>query len=152
MQHIVERMLEGYEQGRIGRRELVSTLAAIAAGAVAAPAAESPFRGLELNHIALRVTDIGRSRDFYRKHLGLPVISESESSCFLGLGRHFLTFFKGERAGLDHYCIAIENYRADAVTEQLKQLGLNPRRTAERVYFPDPDGITVQFSSADHRP
>jgi len=30
--------------------------------------------------------------------------------------------------------------------------GLKPRRQADRVYFADPDGITVQFSALDHRP
>jgi len=36
--------------------------------------------------------------------------------------------------------------------EELKRQGLNPNRPSgtDRVYFPDPDGLTVQLSSVDH--
>src|SRR5205823_2409683 len=112
----------------------------------------STFRGVALNHIAIRVTNVPRSREFYHKHLGLPVIHESEANCFLGLGKNFLTLFKNPNPGLDHYCIAIENFKADAVMEELKRQGLNPNRPSgtDRLYFPDPDGLTVQLSSVDH--
>ena len=116
------------------------------------PADGSTFQGVALNHIAIRVTNVPRSRDFYQKHLGLPVIHESETNCFLGLGKNFLTLFQNPNPGLDHYCIAIENFKADAVMEELKRQGLNPNRPSgsDRVYFPDPDGLTVQLSSVDH--
>ncbi len=152
MQQIISRMLAGYETGRIDRRRLVQGLAALVAGGTAAPAATSPFQGVGLNHIALRVTDIPRSRDFYQKLLGLPVRSESATNCFLGLGKDFLALFKGQAAAMDHYCIAVDNYKVEPVTEELKRQGLNPRREQDRVYFPDPDGLTVQFSAMDHQP
>lgn len=152
MQQIISNMLESYERGRITRRQLITGLAAAATAAQAVPASGSTFQGIGLNHIALRVTDVPRSRDFYQKHLGLPVLTESQNNCFLGLGKSFLTLFRNQKAGLDHYCIAIENYRVDAVTEELKRQGLNPRRTEDRVYFPDPDSLEVQLSSIDHRP
>ncbi|MBM3814003.1 MAG: VOC family protein [Acidimicrobiia bacterium] len=150
MKHLIDRMLDEYDSGRIRRRDLVAGLAALA-GAAPATAA-STFRGVEINHIALRVTDVVRSRDFYQKHLGMPVVSESANNCFLGLGKNFLALFKGDRAGMDHYCIAIDGYKVEQVTEELKRQGLNPRRTADRVYFPDPDGLTVQLSAAGHQP
>ncbi len=36
--------------------------------------------------------------------------------------------------------------------EDLKRQGLNPNRPSgtDRVYFSDPDGLTVQLSSVDH--
>ncbi len=152
MQHLISNLLHDYERGRLSRRQLIQALAAVAAAAPAAPAAASTFQGVAINHIAIRVTDVARSRDFYRKHFGLPVIRESQSDCFLGLGKNFLTLFRNQAAGLDHFCIAIENYRASPVVEELKRQGLNPTRRSDRVYFPDPDELVVQVSSADHQP
>jgi catechol 2,3-dioxygenase-like lactoylglutathione lyase family enzyme len=153
MEAIVSEMLGSYEQGKISRRRLVAALAAMAGGGARAAGAGSPFRGAGLNHIALRVADIGRSREFYKNLLGLPVLRGDDSSCFLGLGPHFLTLFRREQAGLDHYCIAIDGFKPDAVMQKLKQEGLNARRPpgTDRIYFDDPDGIEVQFSAVDHR-
>lgn len=152
MKQIISHMIEGYEVGRISRRQLIQGLAAIATASYAAPAQGSTFQGIGLNHIAVRVTNIQRSRDFYQKHLGLPVLHESQDNCFLGLGKNFLTLFQNPNPGLDHFCIAIEKFSADRVVEELKKQGLNPTRPSgtDRVYFPDADGLTVQLSSVDH--
>jgi len=154
MKQLIGRMLDRYDKGTVSRRQLIEGLAGIACGSGAAAAAgpASTFRGVGLNHIALRVTDVRRSRDFYRKHFGLPVIRDGESSCFLGLGSNFLALFSGDKPAMDHYCIAIENFNVDAVVEKLKRQGLNPDRPSgsDRVYFPDADGLTVQVSAVDH--
>jgi len=152
MERIITNMLESYERGKVSRRQLIQGLAAIAAAAPAAAAASSPFKGVGLNHIALRATDVPRARDFYQKLLGLPVVRESQNDCFLGLGKNFMAIFRNQTAGMDHYCIAIENYKVESVVEELKRQGLTPRRQGNRVYFPDPDGLTVQFSAMDHGP
>ncbi len=152
MKRIISEMLERYEDGTVTRRQLIQTLGAIATASGAGPLYASTFRGVGLNHIAIRVTNVQRSRDFYQKHLGMPVIRESQDNCFLGLGRNFLTLFQNQNPGLDHYCIAIDNFNANSVLERLKRQGLNPRRPngTDRVYFPDPDGLEVQLSSVDH--
>jgi catechol 2,3-dioxygenase-like lactoylglutathione lyase family enzyme len=155
MTRVIESMLERYEQGRIGRRELVAALAGLAGAGRSGAAEPSTFRAHGLNHIALRVADIPRSRDFYRKHFGMPVLTESQGSCFLGIGKeHFLTLFRGARGELDHYCIAIENFRPDAVIQELQRQGLKADRPSgtDRIYLPDPDGIRVQVSAAGHKP
>ena len=153
MKQILSDMLERYEQGKVSRRELISALAAVAGAAGAAPAG-STFRGLALNHIAIRVTNVQRSRDFYQKHFGLSVAHESAGDCFLNIGKNFLTLFRNQNAGLDHFCLAIEGFKPDAAVEEIKRQGLRPTRPAgsDRVYFPDPDGLTVQVSSIDHGP
>src|SRR5512132_816785 len=153
MQRIISGMLDDFERGKVSRRQLIQGLAALAAAAPPAPAAPSTFKGVGLNHIAIRVTDIRRSREFYQKHLGLPLIRESESACFLKMGDEFLTLFKNERPGLDHYCVAIDNFKPDAVMSELNRQGLKPKRPTgtDRIYFPDPDGLEVQLSSVDHR-
>ncbi len=155
MKQVISGLVERYERGRLSRRELIQGLAALAAAgpaAMAAPAAT--FQGVGINHIALRVTDVKRSRDFYQKHLGLPVVRESQRDCFLGLGKNFLALFQNQAPGMDHYCLAIENFRVGPVTERLKREGFTPRQPSgtERVYFPDPDGLVVQLSAADHQP
>jgi catechol-2,3-dioxygenase len=153
MNEILSALLDRYERGEVSRRQLLQALAAVAGVSQTAAAAEPTFRGIGLNHIALRVADIPGSKQFYQKHLGLPLISESATSCFLKVGDEFLTLFKRGEAGLDHYCYAIENFDADAVMAKLNREGLNPRRASgtDRVYFQDPDGLTVQLAAKDHR-
>ena len=153
MERIISEMLKEYECGRASRRHLIRGLAALSLAASPALAAESTFKGVGLNHIAIRVADIRRSREFYQKHLGLPLIRQSETSCFLKMGDEFLTLFRNERPGLDHYCVAIEKFNPDAVMNELHRQGLKPRRPdgTDRIYFPDPDGLEVQLSSVDHR-
>ena len=84
MEETIARMLENYEAGKISRRQLIGSLTALTAGAKLAPGEEAASKGVGLNHIAIRVTNIRRSRDFYRKLLGLPVMHEAETDCFLG--------------------------------------------------------------------
>lgn len=148
MKETISRLLDSYENGEMSRRTLVGALLGLLA--TSRQVRGSTFRGLSLNHVALRVTDVERSKTFYREHFGLPVIRESNRSCFLDLGAHFLALFQHDRAGLDHYCIAIEGYRAGEVVDRLENLGISSRRAADRVYFKDPDGIEVQVSSAHH--
>ena len=91
-----------------------------------------------------------RSRDFYVKHLGLEVIRDGgEDNCFLGSGgTFFLTLFRGDKPGLNHYCYAIRDFDADQAEEKLKAAGLKPRRQAGRIDFDDPDGIEVQVAGS----
>ena len=101
-----------------------------------------------LSHVALNVRSVSASRDWYIKHLGLKVITDGgEDNCFLGSGEgFFLTLFKGDKPGLNHYCYSIQGYSAEQAEEKLKAAGLKPRREGDRVYFPDPDGIEVQVA------
>jgi len=153
MERIISGMLQEYERGSLSRRQLIQSLATLFLAAPMAPAAESTFTGVGLNHIAIRVADIPRSREFYQHLLGVPLIRESETSCFLKMGDQFLTLFENDHPGLDHYCVAIANFNPDAVMIALNRQGLKPRRPSgtDRIYFPDADGLEVQLSSADHR-
>ncbi len=153
MHTCISDMLTRYERGEIRRRDLICGIAAltVASRAAAAPTS-STFRGVDVNHVALNVTDVKRSRDFYQRHLGLPVVREGENNCFLGLGKNFLALFENPNPGMNHYCIAIEDYEVGRVTAELERQGLDPARRGNRVYFKDPDGIEVQLSSTNHQP
>jgi catechol 2,3-dioxygenase-like lactoylglutathione lyase family enzyme len=152
MESAISRMLTSYEQGKLSRRQLIQGPATLTAVTETARGAESTFKGMALNHIAIRVTNVQRSRDFYQKHFGMPVLHEEKANCFLGLGKNFLTLFENQKPGLDHFCIAIEDFKAEAVMDQLNRQGLKPRRPSgtDLIYFPDPDEIEVQVSAVDH--
>jgi metallothiol transferase len=156
MRKQIDQMLQQFERGRISRRELITALALVATGSesVAAARSEPPtFDATGLNHLALRVTDVPRSRDFYRKHLGLEVARDGgESSCFLTFGDAFLALFRGSTAAMDHYCYSIRDYDVEDAERKLKKAGLAPRVTGSRIYFDDPDGLEVQLASEQHQP
>ncbi|HZW30845.1 MAG TPA: VOC family protein [Isosphaeraceae bacterium] len=154
---IAETLVEDFERGLLSRRQLVSRLMGLGAALAAMPGAAearqgdaATFQATGLDHVALNVRSVPRSRDWYIKHLGLKVIRESgEENCFLGSGDDFfLTLFRGETPGLNHYCYAIKGYSADRAEETLKAAGLKPRREGNRIYFPDADGITVQVAGS----
>ena len=115
MGRIISEMLREYECGRTSRQHLIRGLSALALTASPTLAAESTFKAVGLNHNAIRVADIRRSREFYQKHLGLPLIRESETGCFLKMGDEFLTLFKNARPGLDNCCVVIENFKPDGL-------------------------------------
>jgi catechol 2,3-dioxygenase-like lactoylglutathione lyase family enzyme len=152
---IADALVEDFERGLLSRRQLASRLMGLGAALAVMPrtvearqGVGSTFQATGLDHVALNVRQVPRSRDFYIKHLGLKVIRESgEDNCFLGSDDgFFLTLFKGEQPGLNHYCYAIRGYNADQAEEKLKAAGLKPRREGDRIYFPDPDGIEVQVA------
>src|SRR5271165_5901053 len=154
---IAETLVEDFERGLLSRRQLASRLMGLGAAlsvmpyvAKASQGEGSTFQATGLDHVALNVSSVPRSRDFYIKHLGLKVIRDGgEDNCFLGSGDDFfLTLFNGERPGLNHYCYAVRGYAADQAEEKLKAAGLKPRREGNRVYFPDPDGIEVQVAGS----
>lgn len=159
MLHELDQIVGEYESGCISRRGLLARLAALMAvgsGVRLAGAAEAPtatFEAVGLNHIALRVRDVPRSRDFYIKHLGLTVLRDSgEQSCFLGCGDHFVALFQNDQPAMDHYCYSIKKYEVEDAVKRLEQAKLAPRRSGNRVYFDDPDGLEVQVAAADNAP
>ena len=150
-----ENLVEQFVRGQLSRRQLASRLMGLGAAlavvpgiAQAAQDSEATFRATGLDHVALDVKDVPRSRDFYKEHLGLEVIRDGgEDNCFLGSGGgFFLTLFRGDRPGLNHYCYAIRDFDVARAEEKLKAAGLKPRRQGGRIYFDDPDGIEVQVA------
>jgi catechol 2,3-dioxygenase-like lactoylglutathione lyase family enzyme len=155
----IHHLIDEFAAGRISRRELIAGLAglvAVAAGVRPASGDEqvqpSLFQATGLNHIALRVPNVPRSRDFYVRHLGLVVTRDGgENSCFLSFEDGFLALFRGEEPRMDHYCYSIKDYDVRAAQEKLKEAGLTPRVTGNRIYFNDPDGLVVQLAAQSHR-
>ena len=155
MQHVIESIVDGYDRGLLTRRQLIGHLVAVAAamsGTAVASQSGSPkstFKATGLDHIALSVTDVARSRAFYEKHLGLKVMRDGgEQSCFLHCGDNFVALFRSKEPAMHHYCYAIDDYEPATAVEKLKAAGLTVRRAQNRVYFDDPDGLEVQVAAA----
>jgi catechol 2,3-dioxygenase-like lactoylglutathione lyase family enzyme len=159
MEQEISRILGDYESGRVTRREVVTRLALLGALAgagrpgTASPDERSTFEAVGLNHIALRVTDVERSRDFYTKHLGLRVTQESlPGNCFLQCGPQFVALFRGSRPEMDHYCYSVPDYDQQDAARRLRAEGIEPRLSGRRIYFSDADGLEVQLAAPTHRP
>jgi catechol-2,3-dioxygenase len=157
MENAVESLIESFEEGHMTRRELakrIAGMAALAAGVSGSAAAQesSTFTATGLNHIALNVPDIEKSRDFYVKHLGMTVSRQGSTNCFMTCGPHFVALFKHSNPSMNHYCYSVEGYDVNDAAEKLKAQGITPRVTGQRIYFPDPDGLEVQLAAGDHRP
>ena len=158
-------LIDQFQDGRIGRREVIRRLGvfvAMMSGAGSLALAQDPrkqsapeektFQALGLNHIALRVTDPKRSKEFYEKHLGLKTTRESESSVFMNCGdHHFVALFRAAEPGMHHYCYTIDPYDQKAAAEKLRGVGIEPELHANRIYFDDPDGIQVQLAAPIER-
>ncbi len=112
----------------------------------------SVFQGNGVNHVALNVTDVACARDYYQRLFGLPVIQQAVRNCFLGVAGNFLALFQGGKPGVNHFCISIDDYDPGATKARGEAAGLKIRRQQDRLYFPDPNGLTVQVSEPDHSP
>ena len=136
-------------QPTLTRREFAIGCSAGLAGR--AIAASPHFIGIEINHVALRVSDLTRTEDFLREQLGSPgIIFEKPGQRYLRVGRNFTALFEKDPAGLDHFAISVEGYVADEVEQQCRALGLETRRSSDFVYVHGPDGIEVQIAHPEH--
>ena len=166
MENYIAKLVEDFESGSMTRRQLVARLGSMmavlggAGGILHSQSAMadshegggSTFQGTELNHIALSCTDIPRSRDFYIKHLGLTVARQGDNNCFLTCGNNFVALFGADEPGMAHYCYSIKDYDVRDAEAKLKAQGITPDVHDNRIYFPDPDGLTVQLASSTHAP
>ncbi len=149
----IDRVLDAYDGGRLSRRTLMLQLTGLLGATAAVGAAQdrpaSTFTATDVNHIALRVTDVSRSRTFYEEHLGLTLRSDnSPNSVFMNVGKHdFLALFRADKPGMDRYCYTVKGYTAGDAVTRLDAAALKPRRHGNRVYFDDPDGLEVQVSA-----
>jgi len=74
MEHIMAKLLQDFEQGKMNRRQLIQSLAlaataAAASAATAAAAIQSSPSRLH-NHVSYQVADYAKTRDFYADLFG----------------------------------------------------------------------------------
>jgi catechol-2,3-dioxygenase len=154
MEAIVSNLLKRFEMGALTRRELVQALAMLtAAGASNAQAPAAGLKGAKIDHMSIQVTDLPRSIAFYQKIFGLTIASEDKPNEIVRLGANGKVLVslhhKNPTGIVDHFAIGVERFNKDAVTSQLKALGVNPQENLDAgFHIKDPEGISVQIVGA----
>jgi catechol 2,3-dioxygenase-like lactoylglutathione lyase family enzyme len=149
----IEAMLNKFECGKLTRRQLVLTLAAVAAGARSA-AKEEGFRAVSINHITVKVPDLHRTSNFYQEFFEMPLKQHSAKTHILGVGDCFFGIEQGDSqaARVDHFDFGIAAFDADAVRAKLSKLNLkfDSSNSKESFKFYDPDGFLVQVNAPNY--
>ena len=112
---------------------------------------EPVFQPTGLDHVSVFVSDLSKAEAFYRKLLGAEVRRLSDRVSFK-VGTGSLVVRKapqGEKTGVDHFCVRVAPYNAEAVAKGLQAAGTELKfwNKTDPPYFTDPDGILVQISA-----
>jgi len=146
---VISDLVGRFERGQLSRRELIQTLALVAAAGASASAA--PLRSGSINHVSVLVSDMARSIDFYNRVFGLSVQNEDKANKIarLGIGGKILVSLRVEPPPglIDHFAIGVDGFNREAVTKELQAMGLMPRENLEfGFHVKDPDGANVQIT------
>jgi glyoxylase I family protein len=131
----------------------------------------------EIDHLVLRVRDVEAMVRFYGEVLGCPVqrVDEKIRLVQLRAGRGLIDLIPVDseigRAGgaapgregrnMDHFCLRVDPWDADAVRAHLRAHGVEPGPVAQRfgaegqgpsVYLTDPEGNTVELKGPPNPP
>lgn len=158
MEHIVGKLLQDYEHGKMTRRQLIQTLAltATAASTVGTAEAAAPANAIYINHVSMQVADYTKTRDFYSGLFGMKVTEDDgKTQCRLTFGDNIIiarnaSSRPGAKVGIDHLAYTLANWDTDkkvrpAVEAELKRRGLKIRATEGSFHVQDPDGFEVQM-------
>ena len=158
MEHIIGKLLQDYEHGKISRRQLIQTLAltTTAAATVGTVEAAAPANAIYINHVSMQVADYAKTRDFYAGVLGMTVgDDDKKNQCRLSFGGNVIIVRNassrpGGKIGIDHMAYTLANWDTDksvkpAVEAELKRQGLMVRLQGESFHVQDPDGFEVQM-------
>ena len=139
----------------LSRRQLLGCLAGLAAASSTAQAALL-FGSTQLNHLTLNVSDLERSRAFYRKLFGGPqwTVSPAALDSF-DLGANPLGLYlnpRGTPVGIDHFCIGLRDFNGDMALSTLKQQSIDGQKAANGgIEFRDLDRIKVELVPENYR-
>ena len=151
MQHLISDLVSSFERGRLSRRELIQSLTAVIGAMSATTASAAALKAGSINHTSVLVTDMARSIEFYNRVFGLSVLNEDKPNRIsrLGIGGKVLVSLRVEPPPglIDHFAIGVEDFNRDAVTKNLKEMGLTPQENLEfGFHVRDPDGAPVQIT------
>jgi len=159
-------------------------------GASCSAVEPSPKKGLialkDYSHITVFSEDAQRSNDFYKQLFGFSIRSyQGPTAPTLAVGPtvEFLMFTGGAAgrgatprpASINHFCMNLEGFNADAIIKTLESYGIKPRESqtgpvgpmrhyismrmenrggakegTPELYFTDPDGILVQLQDVKY--
>ena len=152
MESIISSLVVRFERGSLSRRDLVRSLAILAAGGTAAGAQEElNFKAATIDHVSIQVADLQRSVDFYQKIFGFSVVSQEQPRGIIRLGntKTLVSLNDGKPAGIvDHFAIGIPRFSRESAVRYLTQRGATALEgDYAGLHIKDPDGINVQISS-----
>jgi glyoxylase I family protein len=124
--------------------------------------ATTPVRIREIDHVVLRTRDAQRLRAFYCDLLGCTVekVQPQFGLTQLRAGSSLIDLLEKKHgpesgaANMDHFCLRVEPFDADAISAFLRSHGVEPGRVERRygaegegpsIYVEDPDGNTVEL-------
>jgi catechol-2,3-dioxygenase len=157
MEHIIGKLLQDYERGKMTRRQLIQSLAFTATAAATVGTVEAaPANATYINHVSMQVADYKKTRDFYSGLFGMKVTNDDgKTQCRLTFGDNILiarnaSSRPGGKVGVDHVAYSLANWDTDktvkpAVEAELKRRGLMIRTTEGSFHVQDPDGFEVQM-------
>ena len=129
MKQAIEKLLSDFEGGRMSRRQLVSSIAALAVGVKAqAASTPAPFKAVNINHVTSRTPDLQRASKFYQDVFGMKLQQHNDNLHLLGVGNQVwgLETGKDKNMVVDHVSFGIEGFRQDDAAAKLKKLGFKP--------------------------
>jgi Glyoxalase/Bleomycin resistance protein/Dioxygenase superfamily len=168
MEQIIARLVKDFEDGKLSRRQLIKSLAltaTAAAGASAAPAApdfSKGFKALAVNHISYQAVDYARARDWYVSMFNMTVPFDTGDQCYLQFGDpdskagettiHMRRTNRADnKAYIDHMAYTIDNWDRDAVYEELKRRGYDPKADSKYGWtIKDSEGFGCQLIAKEH--
>ena len=131
----------------------------------------------DIDHLVLRVRDVAAMVRFYGEVLGCPVqrVDEKIGLVQLRAGRGLIDLIPVDseigRAGgaapgregrnMDHFCLRVEPWNAEAIRAHLRSHGVDPGPVAQRfgaegqgpsMYLADPEGNTVELKGPPNPP
>jgi len=163
MEKMIAKLLDDFDHGKMTRRQLIRSLAVVAAAAAGTTPAfgetSKGFRAVAVNHISYQVNDYTKTRDFYADLLGMKVVADTGTQCNLIIGgTNTFVIPRNAPQGstpprVDHIAYTIENWDKNAVKAELERRGLNPQPDTENSFhIKDPNGFDLQISSKDMKP
>jgi catechol 2,3-dioxygenase-like lactoylglutathione lyase family enzyme len=155
MESVVSDLMTRFEKGEMSRRELVRILAMLAAGGAAPAAAQETldFKTAGIDHVSIRVSDMGKSIDFYRRMFGFTVVGEDRSQGVVRLGATKITVSLNQGrwapGTIDHFSIGIPKFTNELGRGYFTARGAMPLQgDLAGFHIKDPDGVSVQISQS----
>ena len=176
MESTFAKLVDQFTAGKMSRRDLIQSLAAVTAVAAtngqavaAAAPARREFKALTVNHISYQSKDYAKARDFYSKNLGMEVSHDNGRQCYLRFGQSLLIVRQSQTPAtaplIDHIAYTMADYGRDDMDEatfkvvndrvkaELEARGMKPEPETNLSWrVRDPDGFPVQLGPALMRP
>ena len=103
------------------------------------------------NHVAIWVSDMRRSADWYMEHLGMEEVRASDRHIFLKLGSgQVLALFQATDStqvgsGLHHLALDLDSSEKEHAYEILRKKNVSLEQRGPSLGFADPDGYWIHF-------